>query len=75
VWGLSLGHSLRGLLHLHVLLVGEIAAVVHHLEGVAVLAVLAVIGLNDATALDEFGACVVALEAFESRLLHFRDDV
>jgi len=46
---LTFGYGLRGLLHLDVLLVGEVATVVYELERVALFAMLTVVGLKDST--------------------------
>jgi hypothetical protein len=56
------------------LLVGEVAAVVNHLELVATFAVIAEVGLKNTTARDELLLGKATLAA-EVGFFHFRDDV
>lgn len=75
VRGLTFGDRLRCLLQLDMLLVGEEARVVHHLERVALLTVVAEVRLEDASSLDELILCKPAVHTFECSFLHFGDDV
>lgn len=72
---LALGHTLRGLLNLHVLLVREEAAVVLQGELVLGLAMRALDWLNDPAALDKPLFLVEAVVAGKCGLLHLRYDV
>lgn len=71
---LALRHGLRCLLHFHVLLVREVAAVVNHLELVATLAVVAEVRLENTTARDKLLLGEATLAA-EVGFFHLRDDV
>jgi hypothetical protein len=48
---------------------------VNHLEGVALFAVLTVVGLKNAASGDELLLGVTAFMALEESLFHLRDDV
>lgn len=72
---LALRHRVRRLLHLDVLLVSKHALVVDHLESVAVLALVAEVGLSNLTALNEALLLMLALGAFEDGFLHLRNSV
>jgi hypothetical protein len=75
VRGLTFRYGFWGLLHLDVLLVGEVTTVVNKLERVALLAVLTVVGLKDAASCNELLFCCTTFETLEVSLFHFRDDV
>jgi hypothetical protein len=57
------------------LLITEQALVVHKLEGVSALAILASIWFWDSASVDQLGLHVVASVALEGCLLHFRDNI
>ena len=72
---LALRNCLGCLLHLDMLLIGEIARIVSQLECVAELAVFAGVRLQHTTARDELSFDETALVALEGSLFHLRNDI
>lgn len=73
--GLTFGHRLWSLLHLHVLLVGEEAQVVVDPERLDAVASFALVWLRNLSFLDKAALLSLALGASECSLLHFGNDV